>query len=324
MIRFLIPTGIILVALILGKSIKFLTLKYKIEETVPVSKYIRMIQITALLGINPIITIGAFWGTNLNNIKLAALPVLGFGALVVGGILGYIASKLLKHTKRQTGSMIVSGSFTNIGNFGGLVCYIFFGEVSYALVAMYKLLEEIAYYLIGYPIAKLYGTDPKSGVKRSAFIKLITDPFILIYFVSILIGGSLNISGVPRFAIYQHINEILIPLSSFLLVTSVGFNMRLKAISTYLPECFVVASIKFLMVPAIITSVAYFLGIGSIQDGLVLKVVLVLSAMSPAFNSLIPPQLYDLDVDLANSAWLFCTGLLLVVVPILNVIQGLI
>ena len=324
MIKFLFPTAIILFSLILGKSIKICTIKYKLEETIPVTKYIKIIQLTAMLGINPIIAIGAFWGAELNDIRFAMLPFLGMGALLLGGILGYIASKLLKHTKRQRGSMIVSGSFTNLGNFGGLVCYIFFGELSYALVSMYKLLEEVVYFLIGYPIAKLHGTDPKAGQKGSAFIKLITDPFVVIYFISIVIGGTLNISSIPRLPIYQNINELFIPLSSILLVTSVGYNMRIKAISSYLPECFAVASIKYFFVPLIVTGAAYLLGLGDTENGLALKIVLVLSSMSPAVNSLIPPQLYDLDLDLGNSCWLFCTGMLLVIVPILNVVQGLI
>lgn len=62
----------------------------------------------------------------------------------------------------------------------------------------------------------------------------------------------------------------------------------------------------------------------SLQDGLVLRVVIILSAMPSAFNSLIPPQIFNLDTDMANSCWLFCTGMLIIVVPVLFIVQGFI
>jgi predicted permease len=50
--------------------------------------------------------------------------------------------------------------------------------------------------------------------------------------------------------------------------------------------------------------------------GLPLKVVIILSAMPVAFNALIPPSIYELDLDLANSCWFFTTPLLIVVLPV--------
>jgi hypothetical protein len=42
--------------------------------------------------------------------------------------------------------------------------------------------------------------------------------------------------------------------------------------------------------------------------------------MPVAFNALIPPSIYDLDLDLANSCWFFTTSLLVVVLPLLFLI----
>ncbi len=39
--------------------------------------------------------------------------------------------------------------------------------------------------------------------------------------------------------------------------------------------------------------------------------------LAVAFIALIPPSIYDLDLDLANSSWLFTTALLVVVLPLL-------
>ncbi|HQL90727.1 MAG TPA: hypothetical protein PLQ15_09005 [Syntrophales bacterium] len=48
--------------------------------------------------------------------------------------------------------------------------------------------------------------------------------------------------------------------------------------------------------------------------------MLILSSMPVAFNALIPPSIYDLDLDLANSCWFVTTALLVFVLPALLVI----
>ena len=59
------------------------------------------------------------------------------------------------------------------------------------------------------------------------------------------------------------------------------------------------------------------------EGGAALRIVFVLAAMPPAFYSLIPPQLYGLDTDLANYCWLFNSGDFLALIPLLFIGQGL-
>ena len=53
---------------------------------------------------------------------------------------------------------------------------------------------------------------------------------------------------------------------------------------------------------------------------LALKVVIILSSMPVAFNALIPPSIYDLDLDLANACWFFTTACLAITLPVLILI----
>jgi hypothetical protein len=71
-------------------------------------------------------------------------------------------------------------------------------------------------------------------------------------------------------------------------------------------------------------SLAYLIGFGSIDDGLPLKVVIILSSMPVAFTALIPPSIYDLDLDLANSCWFFTTALLMAVLPLQLLVLGMV
>jgi hypothetical protein len=89
------------------------------------------------------------------------------------------------------------------------------------------------------------------------------------------------------------------------------------SVRDYLKECIAVSAIKFLIVPTVITSLAFLLGYREMAGGHLIKVVILLSSMPVAFNALIPPSLYDLDVDLANSCWLFTTSLFIIILPVL-------
>ncbi len=85
----------------------------------------------------------------------------------------------------------------------------------------------------------------------------------------------------------------------------------------YIAEAGVVSLIKFIFVPGSVYLLGSILGLGSVDGGLPLKVSVILASMPVAFTAMGPPTLYDLDVDLANTAWFVTTGLLVLVVPAL-------
>jgi hypothetical protein len=141
---------------------------------------------------------------------------------------------------------------------------------------------------------------------------------------AITLGGLLNLSDVQRPEFYATITSVFVPIMTVLLMTSIGMAMKFHKIGSYLRECLSISLIKFVLVPVLVSLPAYFLGYGDIQNGLPLKVVLILSSMPVAFNALIPPSIYNLDLDLANSCWFFTTALLVVVLPVLLLVINLI
>ena len=78
--------------------------------------------------------------------------------------------------------------------------------------------------------------------------------------------------------------------------------------------------VQILVVPVMVSALAYMIGFGRIDDGLALKLAIIFSSMPVAFNALIPPSIYKLDLDLANSCWFFTTASLIVVLPMLLVV----
>lgn len=315
--KFTYSLSIIAFGLLLGYLIQVATGRGLIRLPLSIDELRKSLQRIALLFVNPVAILGAVWMVSVDSIKLAALPFVGVFALLAGGVLALAAAKALNLSARKTGSLFSCGSFTNIGSIGALVSFVVLGEEGFALVPIYKIFEELFYYAVGFPIAKYYSGESSVDEGTGRRLKrLLRDPFILTALASILIGGLLNASGLKRPAFYGILNSVFVPLGTVMLLTSIGLAMRFRRVQDYLKESMTVALIKFALVPILATAMAYFIGLGAVDGGLPLKVVLILSSMPVAFNALIPPSIYDLDLDLANSCWFVSTLLLIVVLPI--------
>jgi predicted permease len=318
MSKILYSFGIIFFGLALGVAIQALHRNGRLRLPLSIADLRKLLQKVALLGLNPVAIAGAIWTVRIKDPGLIALPFVGFSALLTGGLLALGAARILKLEPKKTGALFCCGSFTNIGSIGALVCFIFLGEAGFALVPIYKLFEDVSYYAIGFPIARYYSRAGENYGGTAARLKgLLRDPFILTAVSSIIIGALLNLSGLERPAFYGFANAVIVPLATILLLTSIGLALRFSRIGDYLRECVSVSLIKFLMVPLLIFLQARTLGFGGMDDALPLKVVIILSSMPVAFNALIPPSIYDLDLDLANSCWFVTTALLILVLPVL-------
>lgn len=311
--------GVIFLGLSLGYVIQILVHNQSISIAFDIQALRKKLQTIALLFLNPIVFLGAVWIINFDELKIIVLPFIGIIALLLGGILAFVFARLLKLSRKQTGSYVVSGGFTNIGSIGGLICFTFLGEVGFALVSFYKFFETFGYYAIGFPIAKSYSDDvtqSESFGERAK--KIFADPFVVLSMASMLLGIVLNISGVERPEIFSGIITVFVPVASFLLLSSIGMAMNLSRAGKYIKEGSLIALVKFAIVPVVVTTISYFLGLGNINHGLPLKVVLILSSMPVGFTAMVPPTIYDLDVDLANASWIVTNISLILVVPILR------
>ena len=321
MFKFSFTFGLIVSGLLIGYGIQALVRRKVFDLPLPLLDRLRRFLVKlVLLFINPITIVGAIWTIRINDGRLVAFPVLEVFAILLGGLLALGASRILKLERRKTGAMFACGFFTNTLSIGGLICFVFLGEMGFALVAFYRIFEEFMYYGVGFPMARLYSTDThERETWQDKLKRLGTDTFVLVSLTSLFTGGLLNLSGLKRPEVYQMVNSILIPVGTLALLISIGLAMRIKTTQNYLKECVAASAIKFLIVPLVLTLTAFLLGYGKIENGLPLKVVMILSSMPVAFTALVPPSLYDLDIDLANSCWLFSTSLLIVVLPVLYI-----
>lgn len=116
----------------------------------------------------------------------------------------------------------------------------------------------------------------------------------------------------------------IIPFGTLILLISIGLGMKFGKVRNYTNECLAISVIKFVLVPLIVSAAAFLLGYGEIEEGLPLKVLIILSSTPIVFTALIPPSIYDLDLDLANSCWLVTILSIALILPLSSFIISLI
>lgn len=282
----------------------------------------RKVQQGVLLLLFPVTFAGSLWILDLGSPGISFLPFLGAFQYITSGGAALVVARFMKMNPQQKGAFFCCGFFSNVGGFGGLIAFLFFGEKGYALVPFYNLLEPVIFYGIGFSIAKSFGPQGRTFPFSAEAIlsRSFKDPYIIIPLFSVLFGISMNLLKVPRPKIYFEINSVLIPSGVFLLLFSIGLGIRFRKIRYYLKESFATAVIKFIFSPILVVSTAFILGINSTPDIPVMPVVLILSFMPQAFISTIPPSLYNLDLDMANSCWFFSTASMALILPALYTI----
>ncbi|MEM5787521.1 MAG: hypothetical protein AAGU11_09400 [Syntrophobacteraceae bacterium] len=315
--RLLFSIGIILLGLATGYILQRLLEANLLRLPVQLPTLRRGIQRIALQFFTPIPIVGAIWLIRVDDLRMAALPFIGGAVLLIGGVMGWAVGRMRGYGPRQVGALYCCGSFSNIASMGSLVSFLFIGEEGFAMLALYKLFEEVIYFGIGFPVAKYYGSglDENEPLMRRLG-RVFTDPFVLVALGALSTGLLLNLSGIPRPAFYETVNAVFIPLGVFLLLVSVGLGMQFGRVG-YLREVLLVSGIKFFAMPVLACMAAILLGMKSMYGGLPLKAILLASSMPVAFNSVVASSLYDLDLDLANSCWLVTTGSMVVVLPCL-------
>lgn len=273
------------------------------------------LQAVAVFGLLPFAAMLSLWGLPAPGPRLLVLPALGVAAWLLGGILALLCSRWLRLDRRQTGSMYCCGTFANIGAVGSLVCVLFLGENSIALVALYRLCEELFYFSICFPVARWFGSPKLESWPR--FHNMRPDPVLGVILLALGSGICLNLLGVPRPGLSNALASNAMILSTILFLFGIGLSLRVASLGAYMRPAAAICIIKFICVPLLITGLGAALGLGRLEHGLPLQVVAVLSSMPVAMTALVPPSLFNLNLDLANACWICSTAALILTLPVL-------
>jgi predicted permease len=320
MTKLLFTLGVIASGLFLGYTVQGLVHSGRLRLPLSLAALRRMLQKVGLLGCMYFSFMATVWVIRVDSLRITVLPALGAFILLLGGAMAVLLARAWGLSRKQTGSYFACGSFSNIGSIGALVVFVFLGEEGFAYVPLYKLFEEIVYFAIGFPVAKGFSLAAGADRAESVAVRLkaiLGDVFVVAAFVSIALGATLNLAGVERPEALRVLSTALVPIGTFLLLVSIGLSMKFSSIAGYRRECAALLGLKFVLLPATACLVAWLCGLGAVHDGLPLKVVLILASMPVGFTSLIPPSIYDLDLNLSNACWLTSTLALAVALPAL-------
>lgn len=273
----------------------------------------KRLQTFAVFCLIPCSAMLSLWGLPSPDSRLLALPFLGIASWIWGGHLSLRVARALHLDAPRTGSFYCCGTFSNLGAVGALVSVMFFGEKAIAIVALFRICEEMFYFGISFPVARRLGGGEGAFRLRS----FRPDPVLLLILTALGLGLALNMLGVPRPAPLGFVAAAAMLLATVLFLFAIGLGLRLSRISCYAREAAALAIVKFIGVPLLLVPLAALAGLGSIDGGLPLRVVTVLSCMPVAMTALVPPALFGLDVDMANALWIFSTLALVVILPVL-------
>lgn len=262
----------------------------------------------------PVPILNSFWRMSLPSGTLWVLPFLGVTAFALGGLLAYALILRFRVPGRLAGSVFVCSMFTNLGSFGSLVGFMFYGELGFLLVQMYSIFEMVVYYTVGFPLSdRIANGRPDSSFSLARFLE---HPIALVAPSTIAVGLLLRASGLPAPMGLARLSAFLVPLVSAMLTFAIGITLRATRVAAHPREVSMVLAVKMVALPVVMVALGLLLGLHRTADAVPFKMLVFMSTMPVAFTAVIPPQLYDFDLDLANSAWFVSTVAMLVVLPL--------
>ena len=279
----------------------------------------KKIMTAVLVSFNWLIALLVIWRMQLSR-QLIWLPIVGLCLMLTSTALSIGLFSFLKLDRRSQLTLILAGGLSNIGYTGGaFVCYALFGAVGLALANIYLLLYLPTLYLVFLPLLKvreLRMKDSNAGFRLSQVL----DPRCLAI-PAIITAIILNLTNVkpPDFVSKFHIIDIFVYTASSLSFFAIGLRVKLSRLKNYINLYFPLAAVKFILTPAAALLIIWLLALtGRNLDGLVEKVIIVLSATPSAVLMVTMSNVFDLDGPLASALWVVTmAAFAAIVVPVL-------
>lgn len=319
--KLLFILGVSFGSLFLGYALRRLAVGRSLSRAKKSDTLSKNLKLLCTFVLNPITVFDSFWRISLDFRGLVVFPLLGLLSLAVGAAAAVFVNRIFRIPPFRAASIFVSGMFTNLVSFGGLIAYVFFGYQGYGYVQLFNMFSAFVYYGVGFPVSERLSQASKHPFALSPKL-LLGRPYIFIPLVAMAAGLLLNLLAVPQVPFIDSLSSFLIPFIAGLMGFSIGLTMYFGKIREYRIEVALIAAIKFFLVPLIMLPIGVILGLQTLSGGLPFKVLVVLSFMPVAFNALVPPALYGFDLDLANSGWIVTTLALVIIVPALSIALG--
>jgi len=278
----------------------------------------------AMRYVQPPLLVLLIWGLEAPGWRVALLPVIAAANMLLMWPLGAAGGRLMGLQRPQAGSFTLSCMYSNMGlTYGAFVCYILLGEQGAALGMIWCLAFMPMFYTLGFAVARRYGQEGKRTV-REVLLDAFREPESRNPLLGLALGALLYAVGPTRPAFAAGVVDAYVPLSTAIYLFAIGLSLRLSSVVTYRRECAVLGAAKFLITPLLGLGMAWLAGYWAMADRSLLQVVFIQSATPAAIMGLILAQLFDLDEQLANAAWLTTNVAAVALAPlVLHIAAGL-
>ena len=289
-------SGLVLIGFILGR---------RLPSTVPT----RLAQFLFWIGI-PIGIVAFLRQADLSGAVLIA-PAVAFIAILLGAFFAWVAIKwqhYFTNTVLQSptqGSFILSSMIGNTAFLGYPIALAIYGTEYFAWALFYDLLGSLfGTWGLGVALAARFGGSAANFWQN---IKVLLINPALWSFGFGLLFRQVKIPQVAEFYLEKF-------GWSGIILSLVLMGMRLSRLHSWqnVPQAGASVAIKMLLVPLILGGSLSLLGV----TGIPAQIILLQTAMPPAFSTLIIAEAFKLDSDLAVSTIALGTVLLLVTLPI--------
>lgn len=278
----------------------------------------------AMIWVQPPLLVLLIWGLEAPGWRVALLPVMGAAIVALMWPIGAMGARLMHLTRPQAGSFALSCMYSNLGlTYGAFVCYILLGEKGAALGMIWCMSFMPMFYTLGFVVARRYGQEALRTV-RETLLDAMREPESRNPLLGLAIGGLLYALGLPRPEGAADVVDVMVPASTGIYLFAIGLSMRLTSVVTYRRECAAIGAVKFAVTPLLGLGLAWLAGYWALEDRALLQVVFIQSTTPTAIMGLILAQIFDLDEQLANAAWLTTNVAAVALAPlILQIAAGL-
>lgn len=281
--------------------------------------FAKKIMTVVLVCFNWLISLLVIWPLQLSE-QLIWLPIVGLVLISIVTALSTVIFHSLEPDRKRRLTLILAAGLSNTGYTGGaFVCYVLFGMAGLAMANIYLLLSVPAFYLFYLPYLKVHELRTKD---RTAALKLdfLLD-FRMLVIPAVIAAIILNLTGVkqPAFITKFYIIDVLVCVASSLSFFAIGLRVKLSRLKNYISLYFLIAAVKFILTPAVALLIIALLALaGQNLNGMVQKVIIVLSATPSAVLMVTMSNVFDLDSPLASALWVVTMAIFVaIVVPVL-------
>lgn len=304
--RFLIVFVDILVPLILGMYLR----KWGLSRDI-----LHLVIKANVVGVASFLSIVSFWSVHVTA-ELLWLPISTIPICFIPVAVFYAFEKKRFKDPREQGSYMISMMLGNIGTLAGLCAFVLYGERGFAYVQLVAIPQILVIVLFSFPMGQYYYDQwAHKGEEQKQEIHLAKMLFTWnqLPAVGVVIGLALSGMNVEKPASITLFFDALIHISAWMGMVPVGYDLNLGSARRYAWKLWAIFPVKFILLPAAL----YLMTIFVVDDPAILVCVILSAAAPTAIFSVATAQLYDLNVDIAESSFITTTlAFLFIIYPV--------